>query len=68
MFFILIMLVKGFYKWQQIIVKNIYTKTLKNSIIYLKKKTRGAKYYSTNYGLFLWLVLLITAGLQMDVI
>lgn len=32
------MLVKGFYKWQQIIVKNIYTKTLKNSIIYLKKK------------------------------
>lgn len=50
--------------------KHLYKQKLKKkSIIYLKKKKpRGAKYYSTNYGLFLWLVLLITAGLQMDVI
>lgn len=38
MFFILIMLVKGFYKWQQIIVKNIYTKTLKKKYYLFEKK------------------------------
>lgn len=50
--------------------KNIYTSKnfKKKYYLFEKKKTRGAKYYSTNYGLFLWLVLLITAGLQMDVI
>lgn len=49
--------------------KHLYKQKLKKKSIYLKKKKpRGAKYYSTNYGLFLWLVLLITAGLQMDVI